>query len=894
VSIQAPLRILHGTVKSAFQGLQAYAVQLDGTRGETLAYAVGSTRGGLGSRESGSYAVGARVLVAYISSASANTAVIVGAGGDAKNIGVSRLPTFAQYPQSAGVEFHRLQVGDKTVVTPRRLNAQLFSKYKRLKNYGNGNADTVDGDWTQVNTFGGGIGVEAFRAWLHGSAMSSVECLFDDTTRIVGKTLEVMSGGAWSYDRILGQLAERVGGRSYYYADVITAQPDQLLEFDGAAYNGEHTIYTTRASDNLLPTKDGVAPAVPPTLFHEYRGVDGAYILTSAASVTLQKYVGLPNVRRRSVTTGDAVPAHGLPGACLSPELTAQSTFSNIEGRLPERVGATAACRTSAINRVGSYIIQLVYKNLTSATGTVIGINAAKAHPMAALLDQAGLCLSVSQQGLAAIADNVDYNVNLDTVGNTVKATGSTLRSAAITVNIGITHDAAVANSRRAALEVELAKLRPLQSINYEALLEVSAANDWFKVYVYTRSFGEQAAEFETRLAAWTKGQAPTLVAVNPLSLRRDPSMWRTAPGSFTLNVGPYGQSKRFFLGHAFITINEQGDITLQNASGTQLTLSGSNIIMSAEHDIVTNAGRNIVTLAGRDSSHRAARHYEAATQEGRMTLRAQGQLSVGGGFDGTSGVVVESGSVSQISTAQDGALAYASPGLLLISRKAPIALSTNGFWGESSGPAFFNAPTFTHYSPYAKVYTEIGNGLWMHDDTHSMFIQPLSAYFNNVHVIDSLAGKTFKQISRSVNAQSLLTGTPVALKLSSFAISQSLILATTRASFLTSEEYGVQSAASFQIPMPAWYQYYWRQSTRDATQQTLLPCWYTPSTNTDVPMPGATALAYVLAATSTDTGAYKPDAATSAVAADDGFLRHKLEFSRHLGLPLASLGKGF
>jgi hypothetical protein len=915
--IQAPLRIVHGRIKSSFQGLGMYAVQLDGSRGEVAAYAVGNTRGGLGAMESGVYAVGTRVIVAYISTTSVNTAVILGAGSDAKAVTTQRLPTFSQYPQSAGVEFTENTTSSTrngkttyaTTVTPRRLNAELYSEYKRLKNYGNGNKDSVDGDWSQVNTFGGGVGVEAFRAWLHGGAMSAVECLFDDTTRVVGKTLEVMTGGAWAYDRVVGQLAERVAGRSYYYADVLTEELDQVNELDGAAFNGSSEYLSSRQLDNLAPATENGDPQkyAPPTLFNEYRGIDGTYVLTSAASIVLQKYVGLPSVTRIP-QAGTKVKASQLPGAdgtATAGDNTVDSTFNDITQVSARNVGS-AATRASAVNTVGSFIVKLIYKNETDSEGKVVGLSNRKAHPIAAILDQAGLCLSEAKQGWAAIAESPEYSVvteNIATVTDVSKALDSGFNYGGALANAG--DDLSYKLDRTIAY---FANKRPVKGINYVVsskyeyytLDSAGKAVQVFRINVLINySLNESDSAYAKRLEAWEKDRKAQTTRRPLLNLVRDPSMWRTAPQSFSLNVGPYGQSKRFFFGHAFITINEQGDIILQNASGSQLMLAGSNIVMSSEHDVITTAGRNIVTMAGRDSAHRAARHYEVATNEGRVGIRAQGQLSMGGGFDGTSGVVVESGSTAQTSTAQAGGSAHSSPGLMLISKSAPIALATNVLYGSITETAFISAPSFTHYSPGPGVYTEIGNGLWMHDSQQSIFIQPFSAYFTNVHVIDTLAGKTFKKIKTSDNAEALLDGAPIHLTKHIESIKAALAIDSAKASFLSSEEYGVNSAASFQIPMPAWYKYYWNQSSREAlanvdlTSQTLLPKWYTPGTGSDSPMPGTAALAYIMATTATDTGAYKADSASTASSYDDAFMNHALTFERHINLGFNMFGKG-
>jgi hypothetical protein len=128
-----------------------------------------------------------------------------------------------------------------------------------------------------------------------------------------------------------------------------------------------------------------------------------------------------------------------------------------------------------------------------------------------------------------------------------------------------------------------------------------------------------------------------------------DPGMWKRIPKPFVINLTPYGHAKRFYLGRAFITITEDGGIVLQDAYGSQITMSGGNIQLSAEHDIIRQAGRNDTAFVGRDCSVLASRHVEFIAKEGQAALVCSGTLSLVGGLDRKHGVnLVSYGSRSE------------------------------------------------------------------------------------------------------------------------------------------------------------------------------------------------------------------------------------------------------
>jgi len=127
------------------------------------------------------------------------------------------------------------------------------------------------------------------------------------------------------------------------------------------------------------------------------------------------------------------------------------------------------------------------------------------------------------------------------------------------------------------------------------------------------------------------------------LNFNPDPGMWKNMPQTVRLAIAPTGESKRVYWGRALITITEDGSIVMQDAHGSSIMLSGGNIYLSANHDVISVAGRNKLDVAGRDMGQRAGRHLDLAANEGRLTAIAAGQATLAGGLDGHGGVLIES-----------------------------------------------------------------------------------------------------------------------------------------------------------------------------------------------------------------------------------------------------------
>lgn len=722
--------VTKGTVATAFQGLGMYSVATD-THGTVTCYAVGLSRGRLGSQETSTYAIGTPVLCVILPvMPNVNFGVIIGGASDRVSPYTILPPVLSQYPQTTGVQFvGSVTEEDKLAEDPeaRRILSRWYQKNQRIGSYGAGVRDAVDGDWAMTNFFGSGVGVEAFRAWLRGGPMSSVECFADDqVTRVVGATFELFTMGRYYVDKVYGPVSEVFDSRSYYTSDSMANADSDPADVAGQFYAIDSPLLLGKQEHFYPRVKDNSSKTVAPDLVHEHRGVDGSYTLTTASALTLQKFVGVRTFRR-PLSTGDAglVKAESLPNA-LNPAAPSGISFTDVPDAVPERAEQTPQYRRLSLLSAASFIVANAYK-LTGESQTFDGVTAyAKVPAIAGVLARAGLNLAIVNH----------------TAGN-------------------------------------------------PALLNRHAVN-----------LGKIPA---AKLSADGSDEP---VPVFDGIIDRDPSMWKRSPTSFVLNVGPYGQSKRFFFGHAFITITDEGDIILQNASGAQVMLAGGNVYVTSEHDVIVNAGRNLVNMAGQDSVTRVSRHMDVVTHEGRMTMQAAGQMTVIGGAAGAAGVTIESRGRSTVGSTNDGNTAQDNSGLRLVAKHAAIAMSGASLVGSFKQPCFITMPQFGFYN-MLDTYTVIGNGVWTANKTKTSFIMPESAYFHVVHAIDAVAAKNFKTASVTTNAEKLLAGTnSTACTLSYDLQAAKLALSgiSDSGSFQASADYNVVAKESFAIPLPAWY----------------------------------------------------------------------------------------
>lgn len=103
------------------------------------------------------------------------------------------------------------------------------------------------------------------------------------------------------------------------------------------------------------------------------------------------------------------------------------------------------------------------------------------------------------------------------------------------------------------------------------------------------------------------------------------------------------GRSSRYFQSKAFIGILEDGSILLRDGYGSEIRMVGGNIELSCPGDAIIRNGRTVQIWGGRDVIIKAQTNLEASASKGDVRIKAEHNLEVLGGNDGTGGVLIES-----------------------------------------------------------------------------------------------------------------------------------------------------------------------------------------------------------------------------------------------------------
>jgi len=656
---------------------------------------MGSGRGLLGAQEAAGYMPGEQVLVAVSPASPGFNAFIIGRADYSRAGAYTRTNNLLVYPQVAGFE------------PGKRFSGKAYEAFPRIRNFNSGIQDAVDGEWVMHNMFGGAVGVEMFRTFLQAGPMCGVYAYTEDQhLKLVAARYSLLTlAGSQESDDIKGSNIS-VAKKYYFVGDQAAVWQAQEIDLSGVPFNGSHKIVTYPDGTNGTDSRVEGNGQSRVAMIHEHRGVDGNYILTAAASLTLQKSLFVPVPIDVIEADGYEVPEEGTTGCLNAQPLTPDPEVSD--------------CASDDPN---------------SCTRGPIVDNFSSAHPLAFAMNARGF------------ADRTIW----------------------------------------------------------------------------------RALDGVTRLCRWKVGQKPNAVYGGrtnaQLLFNPDPGMWKNMPQTVRLSLAPTGEAKRFYVGHALISITEDGSIVLQEAQGAQIILSGGNIHLSAPHDIVTVAGRNTLQVAGRDMGVRASRHLDVSANEGRLTMMAAEQTSVVGGVSGHGGVLIESmGQHASVSTTGENP---ATSGAVVIKAPHMVGLSAPNLTLRARGNGWSGAENWGHVfldvGSSVEIYAGDGSGEGNYSfgasfEAHVagtsslMFGSKGLMVAANLWVQKSLFyNKQFYQDARDSGAcyyrqdkmGSLLSAFQSGL--TAFDTSPLAMGSEFTAKWLTSEQHNISSATSFQLPEPEW-----------------------------------------------------------------------------------------
>lgn len=665
--------VVRGKIIQSFGALNLYDVATDGKSRVLAIYMGGNSGGGsdpLGTQQVAAFHAGTEVWLVLCPDNAGVEALILGAASRPIR---SYLPQrlVLGYPQVAGLDLKLESSGPDVYSGKHTVSRQMLrSKRGLLKDVNSAAADLVDGDWVVLNYYGGGIGVEAFKTWLGSGPMNSLIVYpEDELTRLTGTQYQFSTMSEDYEDMRVGRTMRSIRRKVYYPSDALLNNLPQVIEVDGPSYTGSHKFTTYRSKDNPLAVSDG-GPTTENTsrsaLIHEYRGIDGTFVLTAASSLTLQKWVGVKSPI-------EIAPAPATASIDQFPN--ASATFT-AQPKIPVNFPA----------------------------------------PDARLGERA---LETDLQQVEVLSDAYTYaTVAYPPVGGIL--------------------DTGKLGNQSSLYATVYAGNRVLSTLGFQAARA-------FRTYTGLWQFGAVPRYLQRR-----GDSAPTTDPTDwPDPSNYDIGMWKRLPKSVVINLNSYGMAKRIFLGRALITITDEGGIVLQDASGSQIVMSGGNIYLTAEHDIIKNAGRNCVTLAGQDAATMAYRNVEAWADGGHVAIGASMSVSVVGGNGGQGNVSIESRSVG--TGADDGVFIRSNSRITALGQNVDVKATTGSLSLSSSTPIFFRTGT-SYVASYGALCSD-GVYFGTQDSTKpSAYVSVYGAFVPSLVATAHVHGGSFSQVTPGTN----------------------------------------------------------------------------------------------------------------------------------------------
>lgn len=118
-----------------------------------------------------------------------------------------------------------------------------------------------------------------------------------------------------------------------------------------------------------------------------------------------------------------------------------------------------------------------------------------------------------------------------------------------------------------------------------------------------------------------------------------DKTFWMPTPPSTELDIDHRGKTK-YYAGRAAICIDDDGSISLEDAYGSQIKMSGGNIFISPKFDVVLQPGRNVQLWSPNDTIIKSGNSVDITASQGDVRIRADGNAMLA---SSTKGVLIES-----------------------------------------------------------------------------------------------------------------------------------------------------------------------------------------------------------------------------------------------------------
>ncbi len=337
----------------------------------------------------------------------------------------------------------------------------------------------------------------------------------------------------------------------------------------------------------------------------------------------------------------------------------------------------------------------------------------------------------------------------------------------------------------------------------------------------------QAAGGFDRLPIQWGERVAPERVFGGPngsdeaLPFERLPmgaGCWQSVPCTIQLNLDPYGATKQYVVGTAIISLTEDGGVTLEDAFGSRVLLTGGNVSIQAAHNITLEAGQNILLKAGKDITGMAARSTEFTATEGRLTMAAGEQAALIGGVNGSGGVLIHSLAPARASLPppnQSGSGAVGGDGISITS-KTNLSIKTEDDvrWESKTLLGDFKEGIWATVSSKGSTYylgrdlmLNCGNTGWMRIGQYSILknINVAKCSYGQLTVHSTKDSMRIDNPSDSFNTRMAVSEMVDYVKNNAL---DKPVAPGLKGEFLTSQQYLVPSGQFFSIPQAPWAQW--------------------------------------------------------------------------------------
>ena len=320
--------------------------------------------------------------------------------------------------------------------------------------------------------------------------------------------------------------------------------------------------------------------------------------------------------------------------------------------------------------------------------------------------------------------------------------------------------------------------------------------------------------------------------------------MWSAQPKITTVLIDQVAGTRKIHAGRSTFALLPDGSVQITDARNSQILMAGGNIYLSAPHDIIMVAGRNITQIAGGAALLKARKEVDIASNESRVSVKAEQLLSLLGGNDhGNDGVLIESRATGDLAVPGTGSQG-ATPGILLKSASVLEGYAGTQMSFKSEGVmSLVTAPGATMVLSCSQVLASTQEGLGIKTSANEPYLlSPATASIpgamfvkstmwagvvyvdDNVLAMGQIAGQSVVPIgddpavTREFNTAKRQRDTSIkdAIKSVATALKQfdevwnKLAVAPAQIakvgfSFLTSAQRGIYSGLQFILPAPLW-----------------------------------------------------------------------------------------